>query len=117
MSPNKLPVIDVRYWVAILAASMCGANNGNFASRILGPSHAPYCFRWQSFFSGSSGWKDKDRASSRGSFLLRATLVGVWLVSEELGGMAEPWYWLTIVATQTAGPRLVIFSRANVALD
>ena len=31
--------IDARYWTAILAASMCGANTGDFASRILGLGH------------------------------------------------------------------------------
>ena len=39
MSPKNLPVIDARYWTAILAASMCGANTGDFASRILGLGH------------------------------------------------------------------------------
>ena len=37
--PASLPTIDARYWTAILAASMCGANIGDFASRILGLGH------------------------------------------------------------------------------
>src|SRR5260370_17708929 len=39
MSPKNLPMIDARYWTAILAASMCGANTGDFVSRILGLGH------------------------------------------------------------------------------
>jgi uncharacterized membrane-anchored protein len=39
MSPKNLPTIDACYWTAILAASMCGANTGDFASRILGLGH------------------------------------------------------------------------------
>ena len=39
MTPENLPTIDARYWTAILAASMCGANTGDFASRILGLGH------------------------------------------------------------------------------
>jgi hypothetical protein len=34
MAPKTLPMIDARYWTAILAASMCGANTGDFASAI-----------------------------------------------------------------------------------
>jgi uncharacterized membrane-anchored protein len=39
MTPKHLPTIDARYWTAILAASMCGANTGDFVSRILGLGH------------------------------------------------------------------------------
>src|SRR5690349_1269073 len=39
MQPRNLPPINARYWTAILAASMCGANTGDFASRILGLRH------------------------------------------------------------------------------
>jgi hypothetical protein len=35
MKSTSLPIINARYWTAILAASTCGANTGDFASRIL----------------------------------------------------------------------------------
>jgi uncharacterized membrane-anchored protein len=48
MSPKNLPTIDARYWTAILAASMCGANTGDFASRILGLGHRSRSIFWPS---------------------------------------------------------------------
>jgi hypothetical protein len=39
MSPKNLLMTDARYSTAILAANMCGANIGDFASRILGLRH------------------------------------------------------------------------------
>lgn len=36
MQARNLPAITGRYWAAILAASMCGANTGDFLSRVIG---------------------------------------------------------------------------------
>ena len=40
MQVKNLPTITARYWVAILAASMCGANTGDFLARKLHLGHA-----------------------------------------------------------------------------
>jgi Repeat of Unknown Function (DUF347) len=63
MKARNLPTIDARYWVAILAASMCGANTGDFASRILGLGHTRGLLPLALMFLGSSG--PRDEAKSR----------------------------------------------------
>ena len=40
MQSNHVPAIDTRYWTAIVVASMCGANSGDFVARYLGLGHA-----------------------------------------------------------------------------
>ena len=220
MSPKNLPVIDARYWTAILAASMCGANTGDFASRILGLGHtrgllplalvflaivwlerrskvateAYYwlaiivlrtgatnladlgthdlklgyllCMaalaafmvlmllidrvrgvaptgvagpdgRWHSLpatdasywvtmlAAGTLGTAAGDWVAEAtglgltyGSLVLVAVLLATWLVSDRLGGMTKPWYWLTIVAARTAGTTLgdLLASRRGLGL-
>ncbi len=39
MRPNHLPVIDGRYWTALVLASIAGANLGDFGSHDLGLGH------------------------------------------------------------------------------
>ena len=39
MQTKNLPTIDVGYWAAIVAASMCGANSGDLAAGPLGLGH------------------------------------------------------------------------------
>jgi uncharacterized membrane-anchored protein len=39
MQTRNLPIIDTGYWVAIVAASMCGANSGDLAAGPLGLGH------------------------------------------------------------------------------
>lgn len=82
MSPKNLPTIDARYWTAILAASMCGANTGDFASRILGLGH------------------------TRG--LLPFALVFLLIVwTERRSRVAtEAYYWLAIIVVRTAATNL-----------
>jgi uncharacterized membrane-anchored protein len=208
MSPKNLPTIDARYWTAILAASMCGANTGDFASRILGLGHtrgllplaltflvivwaekrskftteAYYwlaiivlrtgatnladlgthdlklgyfaCIgflatlmvvmlmldrvrgvepigaagpdgRWRSLpatdtsywitmlAAGTLGTAAGDWVADEtplglgfGSLVLFGALLATWFVSNQIGGMTKPWYWLTIVAARTAGTTL-----------
>jgi uncharacterized membrane-anchored protein len=82
MSPKNLPTIDSRYWTAILVASMCGANTGDFASRILGLGH------------------------TRGLLPLALIfLVIVW--AEKRSKIAsEAYYWLAIIVLRTGATNL-----------
>ena len=217
MSPKNLPTIDARYWTAILAASMCGANTGDFASRILGLGHTrgllplalaflaivwaerkstipteAYYFivlrtgatnladllthdlklgyflcmavlvalmiamllfdrahgvepigvagsdgRWHSLpatdasywitmlAAGTLGTAAGDWVAEEtplglgyGSLVLVAILLVTWFVSDQLGKMTKPWYWLTIVAARTAGTTLgdLLASRRGLSL-
>src|SRR6202035_4202737 len=82
MNPKNLPTIDARYWTAILAASMCGANTGDFASRILGLGH------------------------TRG-LLPFALIFGLILWAERRSRKAtELYYWLAIIVLRTAATNL-----------
>jgi uncharacterized membrane-anchored protein len=82
MSPKNLPTIDARYWTAILAASMCGANTGDFASRILGLGH------------------------TRGLLpLAMIFLVIVW-AEKRSKITSEAYYWLAIIVLRTGATNL-----------
>ena len=82
MQLQNLPTINARYWVAIVAASMCGANTGDFASRILHLGH------------------------TRGLLPL-ALIFGVILWAEARSKRAtELYYWLAIIALRTAATNL-----------
>jgi len=82
MRTRNLPTIDARYWTAIVAASMCGANTGDFASRILHLGH------------------------TRG-LLPFALIFGVILWLERRSKKpAELWYWLAIIVLRTAATNL-----------
>ena len=82
MQPRNLPTIDARYWTAIVAASMCGANMGDFFSHYLHLGHA------------------------RGLLPL-AVLFGVVLWIESRSRRAtELYYWLAIIVVRTAATNL-----------
>jgi uncharacterized membrane-anchored protein len=82
VSPKNLPTIDARYWTAILAASMCGANTGDFASRILHLGH------------------------TRGLLPLALIFLAI-VVAERFGKVAaEAYYWLAIIVLRTAATNL-----------
>jgi uncharacterized membrane-anchored protein len=82
MKPEHLPTIDARYWTAIVAASMCGANTGDFASRILHLGH------------------------TRG-LLPFALIFGVILWAERRSQKAtELYYWMAIIVLRTAATNL-----------
>jgi uncharacterized membrane-anchored protein len=82
MRTRNLPTIDARYWTAIVAASMCGANTGDFASHNLHLGH------------------------TRG-LLPFALIFGVILWVERRGKRAtELWYWLAIIVVRTAATNL-----------
>lgn len=82
MQPQNLPTINARYWIAIVAASMCGANTGDFVSRILHLGHT-------------------------GGLLPLALIFSVILWAESRSKRAtELYYWLAIIALRTAATNL-----------
>jgi uncharacterized membrane-anchored protein len=82
MSPKHLPIIDARYWTAILAASMCGANTGDFASRILGLGH------------------------SRGLIPLALLFLTILWAERRSTVATEAYYWLAIIVLRTGATNL-----------
>ena len=82
MQIKNLPAISDRYWCAILAASMCGANTGDFLARNLHLGHA------------------------RGLLPL-AALFSVILWAERRAKLAtEAYYWLAVIVLRTAATNL-----------
>jgi uncharacterized membrane-anchored protein len=82
MSPKNLPVIDARYWTGILAASMCGANTGDFASRMLGLGH------------------------TRGLLPLGLILLAIVWIERRSKIATEAYYWLAIIVLRTGATNL-----------
>ena len=82
MSPKNLPTIDARYWTAILAASMCGANTGDFAARILGLGHV------------------------RGLLPLALVFLAIVWVEKRSKITTEAYYWLAIIVLRTGATNL-----------
>jgi len=82
MNPRNLPIIDTRYWVAILAASMCGANTGDFASRILGLGH------------------------TRGLLPLALVFLAIVWAERRSKVWTEAYYWLAIIVLRTGATNL-----------
>jgi uncharacterized membrane-anchored protein len=75
-------VIDARYWTAILAASMCGANTGDFASRILGLGH------------------------TRGLLPLGLIFLAIVWIERRSKAATEAYYWLAIIVLRTGATNL-----------
>lgn len=82
MQPRNLPTINARYWTAIVAASMCGANTGDFAARILHLGH------------------------TRGLLPLALTFGAILWAESRSKGATEVYYWLAIIALRTAATNL-----------
>jgi uncharacterized membrane-anchored protein len=82
MQVKNLPTLTARYWSAILAASMCGANTGDFLARNLHLGH------------------------TRGLLPL-AMLFSVILWAERRAKLAtEAYYWLAVIVLRTAATNL-----------
>jgi uncharacterized membrane-anchored protein len=79
---KNLPTIDARYWTAILAASMCGANTGDFASRILGLGH------------------------TRGLLPLGLVFLAIVWAERRSAVATEAYYWLAIIVLRTGATNL-----------
>jgi uncharacterized membrane-anchored protein len=82
MSPKNLPMIDARYWTAILAASMCGANTGDFASGILGLGH------------------------TRGLLPLALIFLATVWAERRSNVATEAYYWFAIIVLRTGATNL-----------
>src|SRR3984893_4693123 len=82
MAPKTLPMIDARYWTAILAASMCGANTGDFASHILGLGH------------------------TRGLLPLAVISLAIVWAERRSKVATEAHYWLAIIVLRTGATNL-----------
>lgn len=82
MHARNLPTIDARYWTAILAASMCGANTGDFASRILGLGH------------------------TRGLLPLALVFLAIVWAERRSKVTTEAYYWLAIIVLRTGATNL-----------
>lgn len=82
MRTQNLPTINARYWAAIVAASMCGANTGDFASHFLHLGHT-------------------------GGLLPLALVFSVILWAERRSEKpTELYYWLAIIVLRTAATNL-----------
>jgi uncharacterized membrane-anchored protein len=82
MQVKNVPAITPRYWIAILVASMCGANTGDFLSHILHLGH----------------WRGLPP-------LAALFFVIVW--AERRARIAtEVYYWLAIIVIRTAATNL-----------
>jgi uncharacterized membrane-anchored protein len=82
MDAKNLPMINARYWIAILAASMCGANTGDFASRILGLGH------------------------TRGLIPLALIFLAIVWAERRSNVATEAYYWLAIIVLRTGATNL-----------
>src|SRR3982075_3643090 len=82
MAPENLPTINARYWIAILAASMCGANTGDFASRILGLGH------------------------THGLLPLALTFLAIIWAERRSTVATEAYYWFAIIVLRTGATNL-----------
>ena len=93
MHIRNLPAVAPRYWAAILAASMCGANTGDFLSHNLHLGH------WRGL------------APLAGLFLAI-----LWL---ERGSRiaTETYYWLAIIVVRTAATNLADLATHDFALS
>ena len=92
MKTKNLPVIGARYWAAIVAASMCGANMGDFASRNLHLGH------------------------TRGLLpLLALFLLILWFERRAVRAWVG-YYWLAIIVIRTAATNLADLATSDLKL-
>ena len=86
-------MIDARYWTAILAASMCGANTGDFASRILGLGH------------------------TRGLIPLALIFLAIVWAERRSNVATEAYYWLAIIVLRTMATNIADFATHDLKLS
>lgn len=82
MQIKNVPAITPRYWTAILVASMCGANTGDFLSHNLHLGH----------------W--------RGLPPLAVVFLGILWLERRARVATEAYYWLAIIVIRTAATNL-----------
>jgi uncharacterized membrane-anchored protein len=92
MQVKNLPTITARYWSAILVASMCGANTGDFLARNLHLGH------------------------TRGLLPL-AALFSIILWAERRARLpTEAYYWLAVIVVRTAATNLADLATRDLKL-
>src|SRR5438874_3656473 len=92
MQVKNLPTITARYWSAILAASMCGANPGDFLARNLQLGHI------------------------RGLLPL-AVVFSIILWAERRAKLrTEAYYWLAVIVVRTAATNLADLATRDLRL-
>ena len=82
MQTRNVPRIDWGYWVAILVASMCGANSGDYLARVLHLGHA------------------------NGLLPLAAVFLAIISIEHWSKWMTVAWYWLAIIVLRTGATNL-----------
>jgi uncharacterized membrane-anchored protein len=82
MRISNVPAITRRYWAAILVASMCGANTGDFLSHNLHLGH------------------------TRGLLPLAALFLLILWAERRARIPTEAYYWLAIIVLRTAATNL-----------
>jgi uncharacterized membrane-anchored protein len=92
MQVRNLPTVTSRYWGAILAASMCGANTGDFIARDLHLGHA------------------------RGLVPLGALFFVVLWMERRARVATEAYYWLAVIVLRTAATNLADLATHDLGL-
>lgn len=92
MQAKNLPTIAARYWVAILVASMAGANMGDFVSNILHLGHL------------------------RGLLPLALIFSAILWAERRARSASEAYYWLAIIVVRTAATNLADLANHDLAL-
>jgi uncharacterized membrane-anchored protein len=82
MQTRNLPTIDMGYWAAIVAASMCGANAGDLAAGPLGLGHI------------------------NGLLPMAAIFLAIILAEKALNWTTVAFYWLAIIVLRTMATNL-----------
>lgn len=82
MKPQNLPIINARYWCAIVVASMAGANTGDFAARYLHLGH------------------------TGGILPLALIFLAIVWVEYRARRATELYYWLAIIVLRTGATNL-----------
>ena len=93
MQTRNLPLITTRYWVAILAASVCGANTGDFLARKLHLGHA------------------------HGLLPLAALFACILWAERRAQLETQAYYWLAIIAIRTAATNLADLATHDLGLS
>jgi uncharacterized membrane-anchored protein len=92
MQVCNVPVITRRYWAAILVASMCGANTGDFLSH------------------------NRHLGHTRGLLPLAALFLVVLWAERRARIQTEAYYWLAIIVLRTGATNLADLSTHDLKL-
>jgi uncharacterized membrane-anchored protein len=93
MQIKHVPTIDARYWTAIIVASMCGANSGDFLARYLDLGHV------------------------RGLLPLALVFFAILWAERRSRVPTELYYWLAIIVLRTGATNLADLATHDLKLD